>query len=363
MRKLVAVSCALLVLTMLPALLSAQGFGGRKKTIVLERKLPAAAKLPGSSFSVKVVAQNPQYMDVAQKLQSVVETQMIRFNSDLSPTDDKPDATIAIRVLNYNLTQKAESDLAASSLTHIGKSSNRNQQQQQQPTATRVTGNLAVTYQARTRAGATIDAEPIEVKFMQVFDSTSETVSKTKELFSKIPHPGRKSGQDDDTPHTMGDVEQLLVNRMADRVAARLVNTNEHVPVYLARGKLDDNNRYAEAGQWTQFVENLEMLAPLPSAEDDAYRLYNIGVGNEALGYKAETSASARRYFQQAVLYYRKAGDANTKEKYFIEPVNRIEIALEHYKTLAAPAKAAPAKAAPAPAPSKAAPAKQGNGK
>ncbi len=353
MRKLVAVSCVLLV----PAMLPAQGFGGRKKTIVLERKLPAAAKLPGSSFSVKVVAQNPQYMDVAQKLQSVVETQMIRFNSDLSPTDDKPDATIAIRVLNYNLTQKAESDLAASSLTHVGKSSNRNQQQQ--PTATRVTGNLAVTYQARTRAGATIDAEPIEVKFMQVFDSTSETVSKTKELFGKIPHPGRKSGQDDDTPHTMGDVEQLLVNRMADRVAARLVNTNEHMPVLLARGKLDDNNRYAEAGQWTQFVENLEMLAPLPSAEDDAYRLYNIGVGNEALGYKAETPASARRYFQQAVLYYRKAGDANTKEKYFIEPVNRIEIALEHYKTLAAPAKAAPAAAKSAPK----APVKQGNGK
>ena len=328
----------------------AQGFGGRKKTIVLERRLPAAAKLPGSSFSVKVAAQNPQYMDVAQELQSVVETQMIRYNSDLSPADDKPDATIAIRVLNYNLTQRAESDLAATSLTHIGKNSNRGSQQQ--PAATRVTGNLAVTYQARTRAGATIDAEPIEVKFMQVFDSTSATISKTKELFSKIPHPGRKSGQDDDTPHTMGDVEQILVNRMADRVAARLVNTNERVPVFLARGKLDDNNRYAEAGQWTQFVENLEMMAPLPSAEDDAYRLYNIGVGNEALGYKAETPTSARRYFQQAVLFYRKAGDANTKEKYFIEPVNRIEIALEHYKILAAPARA----------PSKAR-AKQGKGK
>ena len=341
MRTLVAFSCILLT----PALIWGQGFGGRKKTIVLERKLPAAAKLPGSSFNVRVTPQNPQYADVAEKLQSVVETQMIRYNSDLSPSDDKPDATIAIRVLNYNLTQKAETDLAASSLTHVGKNSNRNSQQQ--PTATRVTGNLAVTYQARTRAGATIDAEPIEVKFVQVFDSTSETVSKTKELFSKIPHPGRKSAQDDDTPHTMGDVEQLLVNRMAERVAARLVNTNEHVPVQLARGKLDDNNRYADAGQWTQFVENLEMMAPLPSAEDDAYRLYNIGVGNEALGYKAETPTSARRYFEQAVLYYRKAGDANTKEKYFIEPVNRIEVALEHYKKLAAaPAKAVP-KAAP----------------
>jgi hypothetical protein len=302
-------------------------------------------------------------MDVAEKLQSVIETQLIRYNSELSPSDDKPDATIAVRVLNYNLTQKAESDLAASSLTHVGKNSNRSPQQQ--PAANRVTGNLSVTYQARTRAGATIDAEPIEVKFQQVFDSTSETISKTKELFNKIPHPGRKSAQDDDTPHTMGDVEQLLVNRMAERIAARLVNTNERVSVLLARGKLDDTNRYADAGQWTEFVENLEMMAPFPSADDDAYRLYNIGVGNEALGYKAESPASARRYFEQAVLFYRKAGDANNKEKYFLEPVNRIEVALEHYKKLAAPP-ATPAKAAApaknaAPAP-KAAPA-QGKGK
>ena len=74
---------------------------------------------------------------------------------------------------------------------------------------------------------------------------------------------------------------------------------------------------------------------------------YNIGVGDEALGYKADSPASARRYFEQAVMQYRKAGEANPQEKYFIEPVNRIEIALEHYKQLAAPPGAPAAKAPP----------------
>ena len=83
-------------------------------------------------------------------------------------------------------------------------------------------------------------------------------------------------------------------------------------------------------------------MTPLANAEDDAYRLYNIGVGNEALGYKAETPASAKSYFEKAVIDYRKAGEANPHERYFIEPVNRIEIALEHYKKLAAPAKSLP---------------------
>jgi len=88
-------------------------------------------------------------------------------------------------------------------------------------------------------------------------------------------------------------------------------------------------------------------MPPLPHLDDDAYRLYNIGVGNEALGYKADTPASARRYFEQAVMQYRKAGEANPAEKFFIEPVNRIEIALEHYKQLSQPPDPAAAKAPP----------------
>jgi hypothetical protein len=136
----------------------------------------------------------------------------------------------------------------------------------------------------------------------------------------------------------MEDVVEILVDRTAQRVAARLVNTNERVEILLARGALDSNNRNADAGQWTKFVESLETMPPLPHLDDDAYRLYNIGVGDEALGYKADSPASAKHYFEQAVMQYRKAGEANPREKYFIEPVNRIEIALEHYKQLSAPA-------------------------
>jgi hypothetical protein len=46
-------------------------------------------------------------------------------------------------------------------------------------------------------------------------------------------------------------------------------------------------------------------------------------------------------------MQYRKAGEANPQEKYFIEPVNRIEIALEHYKQLSLPAEPPAAKAPP----------------
>jgi len=57
-------------------LLPGQGFGKLKKTIVLERKLPAAVKLPGNAFDVRVSAEKPQdpcEKLAADKLQSMVE--------------------------------------------------------------------------------------------------------------------------------------------------------------------------------------------------------------------------------------------------------------------------------------------------
>lgn len=320
-----------------PALLLGQGFGALKKTVVLERKLPAAVILPGNAFNVKASAEKPQddcEKLAADKLQSMVETSLVRFNSKLELNPDRPDTLIVIRVLLCSATATAEHDVLLSA-------KNKNSQQ---PTGTKVNGHLGITYQARTRAGQFVDAEPIDVKYEHDFNQVNGAISETKKILGKIPLGAKHKDQGEDEPHTKEDIIEILVDRAAQHVAARLVNTNERVEIQLARGALEQNNRNAEAGQWTKFVETLETMPPLTHMEDDAYRLYNIGVGDEALGYKADSPAAAKRYFEQAVLQYRKAGEANPGEVHFIEPVNRIEIALEHYRQLAQPP-AAPAKA------------------
>ena len=322
------------VIGLCPALLPGQGFGTLKKTITLERKLPAAVKLPGNAFNVKATANKPEdpcQKLAAEKLQSMVETSLIRFNSQLDLNPDKPDT--ADRSQGAGLQRRGYEE-------HDTLLAGKNKGQSQKPTGVKVNGHLQVTYQARTRAGKFVDAEPIDIKYDHEFNQVTGAISETKKILGKIPRPGarHKDAEGEDEPHTMEDVVEILVDRAAQRVAARLVNTNERVEVALARGSLESHNRYAEAGQLTKFVEELETMAPLPRLDDDAYRLYNIGVGDEALGYKADSPASAKRYFEQAVMQYRKAGEANPQEKYFIEPVNRIEVALEHYKQLSAAA-------------------------
>jgi hypothetical protein len=275
----------------------------------------------------------------------MIETDLIRFDSQLELNPDRPDTLISLRVLVCNAVATPQYNTLLS-----GKNKG-----QRQPSGMKVNGRLEVTYKASARAGRSLDAGPIDVKYDHEFDQVSSTISETKKILDKIPRPGarRRNDEGEDEPHTMEDVIETLVDRTAQRVAARLVNTSERVEVMLARGALDQNNRNADAGQWTKFVEELETMPPLPHLADDAYRLYNIGVGDEALGYKAESPASARRYFEQAVMQYRKAGEANPQEKYFIEPVNRIEIALEHYKQLSVPAEPPAAKT----------PSKKGNSK
>jgi hypothetical protein len=331
MRRLPLISLIFLC----PAWLPGQGFGTLKKTIVLERKLPAAVKLPGNAFDVKVSAEKPQdpcEKLAADKLQSMIETTLIRFNSQLELNPEKPDTLIVLKVLICN---------AVATPTYNTLLSGKNKGQRE-PSGVKVNGRLQVTYQARTHAGKFVDAEPIDVKYDHAFDQVSGAISEAKKVLGKIPRPGarRKDEEGEDEPHTMEDVVEILVDRAAQRVAARL-------EVMLARGALDQNNRNADAGQWTKFVEGLETMPPLPRLDDDAYRLYNIGVGDEALGYKADSPSSAKRYFEQAVIEYRKAGEANPREKNFIEPVNRIEIALEHYKQLSPPAEPPAAKSPP----------------
>ena len=312
-RKWLAAGCVVIC----PAVVLGQGFGAVKQTVTLERKLPAAVRLTGNSFTVKATAEGADHLKAlaADKLPSLVETDLIRNNNQLTPNPGAPDTLISIRVLNCSAVSTPEYAM------QFGKTAGRGQQ----PTGYKVAADLSVTYEARSSAGGFVDAEPLDVKYNHENNSAKAAITGLM-------------GKADQEPHTAEELVQVLADRMAERIAARLVNTNERVDVLLGKGgPLDDANRFAAAGQWSRYVEALETMPPFAKPEDDSYRLYNIGVGDEALGYKAETPAGAKKYFEQAVIQYRKAGEANPHEKYFIQPVNRIEVALEHYKILAQP--------------------------
>lgn len=339
MRKIVpTVLFVLLVGTVIihSSYAAAQNFGSafQRKKIVLVRKLPPSGHIDGSTFTVKVTGAGiPQ--DVIQGMQSMIESILIGNDARLRsvPESEHPDAMISCQITTYSQPPPTVTQQAGMS---FGK------KPAQPQTVTRVTGLMTATFNAQDhRSSKSIAADTVTAKFDQqyVVQNQQQQKSPMGNLPSILSHLPKATSQtaveEEDKPPTAPELRDKIIKNMAYQIASRLVNTTEQVPVFLARGAgLDDADSLMDQKLWTRALEQLETMPPLPQTEDDAYRLYNLGVVNEALGYQSEDVSKARKYLQEASIDYGKAIDAKPSEKYFLQPQTRIDTALAHYKTL-----------------------------
>jgi len=141
---------------------------------------------------------------------------------------------------------------------------------------------------------------------------------------------------EDLNPPTPAELRSRLIIDAVQQIAEHLVDSDESVDVFLARkdGPLDEGDKAAQTGLWERALETYETAPPFPKPDEDAYRLYDIGVAYEALAYQADNPKAAMKYLDQAAINYGKAIDARPDEKYFLEPQKRIETAIAHYKEL-----------------------------
>jgi hypothetical protein len=308
----------------------AQNFGSliiNRKKIVLQRKLPPTGHIEGTTFKVKVEATGLQ-SDLATDLQSTLESMLIRNDSRLRSEEDHPETVISCRVTSYATPPPQMTSQAAVTSGTKGKVSLQNQPME------RVTGLLTVSFQVKDRAGRSLAADNVTAKFDQEYSATGAQQGMLHSMTHTVTHL-TKGGQNEDTPPTAIELHNRLIQEAAQQITAHLVNTTEMVDVYLAKGGgLDQADKLMEEKLWTRALEQLETMKPFDSPEDDAYRLYDLGVVNEALAYQAEDLQKARKDLQEASVDYGKAIDAKPTEKYFLQPQTRIDTALAHYKLL-----------------------------
>lgn len=323
----------LLSLAALPSTLAnAQNFGGAfgRKKIVLVRKLPPTGHIDGSTFMVKVSGPGVQG-DVPVALQSTIESLIISNDSRLRSVTDHPDAMITCQVTTYTQTQQNETEQGVS----FGKKPAPSQ------TFTHVKGLMTVTFNAQdVRSSKSIAADTVTLKIDQEYPVPTAQQSNSKiggvgNILSHIPTKPGANPEEQDKPPTPVEVRDMMVKNVAFQIVSHVVNTSEQVPVFLARGGgLDDADTLMDQKLWTRALEQLETMTPFAQPDEDAYRLYDLGVVNEALGYQSEDVNKARKYLQEASIDYGKAIDAKPAEKNFMQPQTRIDTALAYYKTL-----------------------------
>ncbi len=346
-RALRLCACSLILFLQFAGLGSrvrAQGFGLTKKTIKLERKMPASVHLPGPGFDVQVTAHDANSADSARMLSDLLTTELQKYDKKLQVKTTSPDETVHCTITTFQIPPPV-------TYTRNEMVFQKGKNMEQPVMYYKVTGSVNITYQAKDGQSRVFDSDSIAANYSQEFQAGTNQA--TGESFqSKVTSPfkrlaGKKTDETYGAP-TPVELRQLLLSRAASQIASRLVNTDETLDIPLARGKMDEANNLAEKGLWERYLETLETMMPLPKPTDDAYRLYDIGVAYEALAYQSEDKSATEKFLEKAAINYGKAIDANPGEKQFAEPQTRIETAVAHYKklqggaTLSAKADAAP---------------------
>jgi len=311
-----------------------QGFGASKEKVTLHRKLPAVIHLPGDTIKVIVnSADTEENGTLPYDFQALLETELLKDDPNLRE-DDNPAAEIICQITEYShpdpeYTNKLApaAALGGSQIASIAKAG----------IVERITGKLNVSFQAKDANGHTLISDNIESTYDREFDSAGNSTAHgvLGQVTGSLAH-AKGGAKSEDGPPTPAELRSHLIIDAVQQIAEHVVNSDESIDVLLARkdGPLEEGDKAAETGLWERALETFETAPAFPKPDEDAYRLYNIGVAYEALAYEADDEKAAMKYLDQAAINYGKAIDAKPTEKYFIEPQKRIETAIAHYKAL-----------------------------
>ena len=334
----IVVLATLGVAALLTVSAGAQGFGASKEKVILQRKLPALIHMPGETIKVTVTSANEDGA-LPYDFQALLETELLKDDPNLRD-DDNPSTQIICQITEYShpepiYTNKLGTGQALgasnSPLSTLSKTAAKLGATQ------RITGKLDVSFQARDATGRVLISDNIDSTYDREFDSAGNSTSHG--VFGQVGGTfshAKGGAKSEDGPPTPAELRSRLIINAVQQIAEHIVDSNETVDVLLARkdGPLEEGDKDALTGLWERALETYETAPPFPKPDEDAYRLYDIGVAYEALAYQAEDQKAAMKYLDQAAINYGKAIDAKPDEKYFIEPQKRIETAIAHYKAL-----------------------------
>ena len=295
-----------------PAFADELSFGPfyNRKHVDMTRRLPPVMNVSGKTIEID--------MDKASgasatgiELQRAIESLLTSEGSGVKVESNGPDLVIDCQITEYN-APKIETRTENKTTTQT------------------VVGMLQVVFSIKeVRTRRTIASGKTE---RQIRTDLGTSANKEGIAGYKITNPFQKKQAGDKTMNSTLDAQNEMVDSVAKNISSYLVVTPEPVDALLAVGKsVEAANKLAEKKLWSRDLETLETVTPLTDERLEAYRLYNIGVANEALAYQSQDNKAAIKYLQEASLDYGKAISARPDEKYFLDPQNRIKVALEHY--------------------------------
>jgi len=107
-RHFKALCVVVILLSASAPLYAGEGFGMMKKSANLTRIHPPQVFIAGTRVSIKVTAASPNYGVAAQRLESQLESELLGKNQRLKLDAQRPDATIDVKILQDQFSEKWE---------------------------------------------------------------------------------------------------------------------------------------------------------------------------------------------------------------------------------------------------------------
>jgi hypothetical protein len=282
---------------------SAQDWGTFKRTIVLTRQMPPTIDLSGSSVAVTVTAMPtaPQGASAAQQLKAKL-VPLVFSDKSLSEATVNADRTIEVTITDFKATSTTDP------VDH----------------SRHAAGSMKVAYRTiNNKTKASLDAQTLQFDYDRRFPPAQTTaaaaakkpgglsgvLARGTDVLHKTSNAVEQAGGKEiiEEPPTVPELTGKLVDGVAVEVAQRIVLTDEHVEVPLPRGgSLDPAMDLGRANRWGAMLQQLDRMAPL--ADDrDAFRLYGMGVANEAMAYSEENAGKRRDLIAASAQNYKAA--------------------------------------------------------
>jgi hypothetical protein len=327
----------------LPASAHSQGFSAdlglrSAKEVGLRQLLPAKVNLNQKRIKVEAVSHVKTASEVVPILQIKLVT-FIQKDPRFIIDAQRPQTLLKFDVTNAYIEQSHYTVAGPNKTTQA---------------CTAFTGKIEVSYQAYdTRSNAPLDSENLTVAL------TADTGKKEESMMKRAENSIHRAATGDCGSRgkpSLHEAQDFLVDGIVGKMAERAAPTETTITVKLPGKKLEPLSRLALAQRWGTLQEEAEKFAALPKPEDDAYRIYLIGLAEEAQAYDLAREAQAhdngsrtdisdqqaRADFQKAMdlldkarADYRKAMQAKPTEKVFQEPDDRMEKAIAIYATIA----------------------------
>jgi hypothetical protein len=301
-----------------PPSTTSQGSADRKA--VIDVRTSAGVYLPGPTFNTQVTSLKAVSPRVTELIQQAIQETLVRNDPRLRFVSTAPDTLISCTITELDVTpgveartrpeyQKTGERIITDSATGAYRTED-------------VYGYVAVAYRALVLAGrmsVKCEVKDVATGIVLYSDRFDAVYSDAREVAVGWSNPS----VDD-----LNAIYLKLADNAAGLILAVLSPRVSSEIVALPSGTLKETSKLLEAGLWREALDRLAGMPPFKDPQDDAYRLYSVGVAHEALAYKTQDLAEKKRQLELAADHYRRATQLKPRENAFWGPKNRAELSL-----------------------------------